>query len=94
MYNHEEFFEKIFSKICKVFIKENVFILELRHIFGMVIDDEGNPIGVEKEIKILHRTLEKIKKDYPLFTIRLIVCSLKILPIEHTLKMMQATQEG
>jgi len=77
-----------------MFIKENVFVLELRHIFGMVIDDDGNPLGLNEELKIFHRTLEKTKKDYPLFTVRLIVCSLKILTIEHTIKMMQATQEG
>lgn len=46
LYNNCEFFEKILYKVFKVFIKEMVFVLELRHIFGMVIDDEGKPIGV------------------------------------------------
>lgn len=46
LYNNYEFFEKILYKVFKVFIKEMVFVLELRHIFGMVIDDNGKPIGV------------------------------------------------
>jgi hypothetical protein len=91
LYNYYEFFEKILFKVCKVFIKECVFVLELRHIFGMVIDDDGKPLELHEEIKIFHRVLEKVKKDYPLFTFRIIVCSLKILSIEHTIKMMQAT---
>lgn len=92
LYNYSEFFEKILFKICKVYIKEMVFVLELRHIFGMVIDDDGNPIGVEEELKIFERVLKKIQRDYPLFTYRLIVCGLKILGTEHIVKMCEATQ--
>lgn len=46
LYNYAEFFEKILYKVFKVFIKEMVFVLELRHIFGMVIDDDGKPISL------------------------------------------------
>lgn len=91
LYNYEEFFEKILFKICKVYIKEMVFVLELRHIFGMVINDDGNPIGVEKELEIFERVLKKIQRDYPLFTYRLIICGLKILGKDHIVKMCEAT---
>lgn len=94
LYNHVDFFEKIFFKVCKVFIKDMVFVLELRHIFGMVIDDDGNAIGVVEEIKIFKRVIEKIKRDYPLFTVRLIICGLKIIGPDHCLKMMKATTEA
>jgi hypothetical protein len=33
-----------------MFIKQVVPILELRHIFGMVIDDDGKPIPLDKEL--------------------------------------------
>lgn len=88
LYNYAEFFEKILFKVFKVFIKEMVFVLELRHIFGMVIDDDGAPIGLIEEIKIFQRVLDKIKRDYPLFTCRLIICGLKILGEDHCLKML------
>ena len=60
MYNYAGFFERILFKSCKVFIKEKVTVVEYRHIFGMVIDDDGNPIGVEEEMKIFRRVLHKI----------------------------------
>lgn len=67
MYNYAEFFEKILFKVCKVFIKQMVSVLELRHIFGMVIDDDGKPVGTEAELEIFERVLQKVQRDYPLF---------------------------
>jgi len=46
LYNYHEFFEKILFKVCKIFIKQLVFILELRHVFGMMIDDDGKKLTV------------------------------------------------
>ncbi len=65
--NYYEFFERCLVKICKIFIKQSVFILELRHIFGMIIDDKGGKIGVSAEIDIFTRVQEKFQRDYPLF---------------------------
>lgn len=41
--------------MLKSFIKQNVFVVELRHIFGMIIDDDGKPIGLEREMEIFER---------------------------------------
>jgi hypothetical protein len=71
-----------------------VFVCELRHIFGFVIDDDGNSVGVQEELKIFHRVLEKINRDYPLFKCRLIICGLKIIGKDHIIKMCEGTQEG
>ena len=71
-----------------------VFVLELRQIFGMVIDDDGKPVGIQEEIRIFQRVLAKVQRDYPLFNIRLIICGLKILGEPHCLKMLQGTSEG
>ena len=94
LYNYYEFFEKIIAKVCIVFIKQNVFALELRHIFGMVIDDEGKQIPLEEEIEIFHRVFKKIKQDYPLFNCKLIVCGLKIVGKDHIEKMIQGITDG
>jgi hypothetical protein len=67
LYNYYEFFEKILFKVCKIFIKQNVFIIELRHIFGMMTDDDARHLTVEEELVIYHRVLDKIQRDYPLF---------------------------
>ena len=55
LYNYEPFFEKILYKVCKNYLKEMVTVLEIRHIFGMIFDDDHKPIPLEKEIEIFHR---------------------------------------
>lgn len=81
--NYYEFFERCLVKICKIFVKQCVFILELRHIFGMIIDDKGDKIGVNAEIDIFTRVQEKFQRDYPLFQMKLIICGLKIVGEAH-----------
>jgi len=34
-----------------------VNIIEFRHIFGLVIDDYGKPIGVKRECEIFERVI-------------------------------------
>lgn len=77
-------------KVCKVFIKQNCFAIELKHIVGMVIDDDGKPIPLEQEMDIFNRTIEKIQKTYPLFRAKLIICGLKIVGKDHIEKMLDA----
>lgn len=55
LYNYHEFFEKILFKVCKLFLKQMVTVLELRHVFGMMIDDDGNKLTVAQEMAIYHR---------------------------------------
>lgn len=83
MYNYFEFFEKVLTKVLKTFIKQNVFVVELRHIFGMVINDEGKPIGVEEEIKIFQRVFAHVQNEYPLFRATVINSGLKIVGKPH-----------
>jgi hypothetical protein len=54
LYNYAEFFEKILLKVSKNYIKENVTVVEYRHIFGFLFDENG-PISLEKEIDIFYR---------------------------------------
>ncbi len=67
LYNYHEFFERILFKVCKLFVKQMVTVLELRHVFGMIFDDEGKIIPVAEELAIYDRVLKKIQRDYPLF---------------------------
>lgn len=94
LYNYHEFFEKIIGKVCRVFIKQNVFALELRHIFGMVIDDNGNQIPLEEEIAIFERVFQKVKQTYPKFSCKLIICGLKIVGKDHIEKMIKGITDG
>lgn len=58
LYNYHTFFEDILYRVSKNLIKQMVTVVEWKHIFGMVIDDEG-PIGLERELAIFTR-VEKI----------------------------------
>ena len=55
LYNYAPFFEKICYKVCKSALKEMVTVVEVRHIFGMVFDDDHKPITLKDEIAIFQR---------------------------------------
>jgi hypothetical protein len=71
-----------------------VFILELRHVFGMIIDDDGKAVSVAKEMAIFHRVQEKIQRDYPLFQIKVIGIGLKILGHAHVQASVDALRQA
>lgn len=52
MYNYKPFFERILYRVTRDFIKELVTVVEYRHIFGCVFDDDGKPISLEEELAI------------------------------------------
>ena len=56
LYNYAPFFEKILYRASKNYVREMVSVIEYRHIFGMVFDDDHNTIPIEKEIDIFVRT--------------------------------------
>jgi hypothetical protein len=47
LYNYEPFFEKILYKVSKNYLKEMVTVIEIRHIFGMIFDDDHNSIPLK-----------------------------------------------
>jgi hypothetical protein len=51
IYNYAHFFEMIMYRVCKNMIKECVSVIEWKHIFGMVFDEDG-PLSLEREISI------------------------------------------
>jgi hypothetical protein len=54
LYNYAEFFEKILYRASRDLIEQCVTVIEWKHIFGMVFDEEG-PISLEKECAIFER---------------------------------------
>jgi hypothetical protein len=60
LYNYQKFFKEILLHVSLNYVKEMVTIVEYRHIFGCVFDDEG-PISLDDEIKIFQEVQEIIK---------------------------------
>lgn len=54
LYNYHTFFEAILYRVSKNLLKQMVTVVEWKHIFGMVFDDEG-PLSLEKELAIFVR---------------------------------------
>lgn len=55
LYNYAKFFEEILYRTLKDCIKQVVTIVEIKHIFGGVFDDDKKPIGVKAEVEIFER---------------------------------------
>jgi len=94
LYNYAPFFEKIVMKVFEICVDENVFICELRHIFGFVFDDNRNSLSVRTELEIFDRSVQKMKSQYGLFDAKIIGCGLKALGKEHVQKEIDDTIEG
>lgn len=41
LYNYAQFFEMILYRAAKNMIKQRVTVIEWKHIFGMVFDEDG-----------------------------------------------------
>jgi hypothetical protein len=67
LYNYHKFFERILMSVLEDAINEKVYIVEFRHIFGCVFDDDHKELSFKDEIAIFERCIEKAKKIEPLF---------------------------
>ena len=45
---------------CRIMLNQHVNVIEWKHIFGMVIDENG-PISFEEEIAIFEKVHEEIR---------------------------------
>ena len=71
-----------------------MFIVELRHIFGMLFDDDRKGIALEEELKIIEDSVKHVKLLYPHFQLKLIITGLKIVGRPHIMKMIQNIVDG
>lgn len=53
LYNYAPFFKRILFRVSKSYIKEMVTIVEYRHIFGFLFDEDG-PLSLERELDIFY----------------------------------------
>ena len=62
-----EFFKLLLHEILGKCAAQNIFVVELRHIFGMLFDDDRKPISLEEELKIIDEKVKHVQEDYPHF---------------------------
>ena len=59
LYNYMPFFEKCLYRTVKEYVRELSTVVELRHIFGCLFDDDG-PVSLEREIELFERMQKNI----------------------------------
>lgn len=60
-------------------LKYRILVVELRHNFGCLKDDNQDPVPIEEELRIIEDTVKHIQMDYPDFRARIIVIGSKFL---------------
>jgi adenosine deaminase CECR1 len=92
------FFKELLEEILVKCARQKIYIVELRHIVGLLFDDDRKSIGLEEELKIIEGVLEKVRASEGLsaqeFSLRLILSGLKIIGRPHVAKAMAAVTEG
>jgi len=88
------FFKKLITEILTKCIKQKILIVELRHIFGQLFDENRKGIDVIEELSIIQEVVDHLKKDHPNFHLKLIITGLKIVGHSHIQKMIQSILEG
>lgn len=66
LYNYKHFFMKILYRCMKEYIREHVTIVEVRHVFGCLFDDNGK-VSLEDEVAIFEDMVKNIRNFFPLF---------------------------
>ena len=70
--------------------------MELRHIVGLLFDDDRKPVPLEQELRIIDDVVAKVRKQENLkeFHLKLIICGLKIIGRPHVVQSIQSLIEG
>jgi hypothetical protein len=66
LYNYDKFFELILYRVSKIMIKQCITVIEWKHIFGMLFDDNG-PLPLDRELAIFEKVQKQIREMFPLF---------------------------
>jgi len=75
-----KFFKIALKEIIDSCLRQNIFAVELRHISGMLFNDNHEPMSFTEELEIIHQIVLEKKKEVPYFELSLIITGLKILP--------------
>lgn len=88
------FFKELFKIALQRCINQNVFIVEFRHISGMLFDEQMNKVPLLEELRIIRGVIDELQKDTPHFEFKLILTGLKIVGKSHIDQMLQDIKDG
>ena len=73
LFSYAPFFERILYRVCKDYSNELVTVMEFKHTFGGLYDENGNTLSLKQELAIIQKTERNIQQIMPLIQIRIIV---------------------
>ena len=77
------FFKDLVKTSLERCINQNVYIVEYRHISGMLFGDDKQKIPFKEELKIIRGIIDEIQKTTPHFEFKLVLTGLKIVGKKH-----------
>lgn len=89
-----KFFQRNLRRTLQSCLDQNIFVVELRHISGILFDDNKQSIPFAEELKIISDIVDEMKKQVSYFELKLIITGLKIVGHKHVAKMMSHIEEG
>lgn len=89
-----KFFRILLKATIDSCVAQNVFVVELRHISGMLFDEQRKPMGILAELKIIKEVIDETKQHTPHFEMMLVITGLKIVGVPHINKMIDHIQIG
>lgn len=88
------FFKEITKTALQACIDQNVYIVEYRHISGMLFDEDKTPLPFIEELRALREVVDELKEKTPHFEFRLILTGLKIVGKSHVEKILKHIAVG
>jgi hypothetical protein len=77
------FFKELTKTALESCIAQNVFIVEYRHISGMIFDENRQQLPFIEEMRIIRSIVDELKQITPHFDFKLILTGLKIVGKKH-----------
>jgi len=95
---YKEFFKLLLEEILVKCLKQKLYVVELRHIVGLLFDEDRQPVPLKEEIQMIQSVLDKVRTENNVnpkhFHLRLIITGLKIVGKPHIIKMIDAIVKG
>lgn len=88
------FFKDLMKTALQRCIDQNVFVVEFRHISGMLFDDDKQNVSLIDELKIIRGVIDELQKATPYFEFKLILTGLKIVGKTHIETILEDIKEG
>ena len=80
--NYKPFFKKLYTKVFMDMAAEGLMGVDLRYISQTIFDTDGRLLEPDEYVELLKEIESEVQKTYPYFTLKVIYCYYKGVPVE------------